>query len=73
MGLSVWNQCDTSEYFSVSTIEKGKMKDAGLNLTVKELKERAKNSYPYAKILTGSEKYLGQHRKTNIYRYKDFK
>ena len=73
MGLSVFNQCDKKQYFSISTIETKRMKENGLNMTKKELQERAKQSVPYAEILTGQSKLIGQRRKTKIYRYVDFK
>ena len=49
------------------------MKNAGLTITAKELKEKARNAVPYAEIYTGQSKVLGFRRKTKIYRYVDFK
>ena len=73
MGISVFNECDTRKYFSISTIDKKQMQRNGLNMTIKELQERAKKTVPYAEILTGQSKVLGFRRRTKIYRYEDFK
>lgn len=72
MGMSVWSQCDTRKYFSISTIEKKRMDEYGLNMTIQELRNRAVASPPYAEVLTGQSKVLGYRRKTKIYRYEDF-
>lgn len=73
MGFSVFSECDTRKYFSISTIDLKHMKNAGLTITAKELKEKARNAVPYAEIYTGQSKVLGFRRKTKIYRYVDFK
>lgn len=72
MGLSVWNQVDTKQYFSISTIDKKQMKEHGIEMTIAQLQEIARRTDPYAKVMTGSSRCLGQHRMTKIYRYKDF-
>ena len=48
------------------------MDKAGVKMTIAQLREIARRTNPYAKILTGSNRCLGQHRMTNIYRYEDF-
>lgn len=70
MGLSVSNQVDTKVYFSLSTINKEIMQKIGLNITAKDLRERAKKSNPYMVLSTGD--VYGHQKSTNIYRYKDF-
>lgn len=72
MGLSVFSQCDTKKYFSISTIEKSKMEQYGINMSVENLKKLARNSLPYAEIHTGQSKAIGYRRITKIYRYEDF-
>ena len=73
MGVSVYSECDTRKYFSISRIDLKAMRDAGLNITAKELKEKARKSVPYAEIYTGQSKTMGFRQKTKIYRYIDFK
>lgn len=53
MGLSVSNQVDTKIYFSLSTIKREVMQELGLNMTAKDLRERAKKSNPYMVLSTG--------------------
>ena len=47
------------------------MKNAGLKMTKKELREKAKNSAQYIIIYTGEKD--GKCRRTKVYRYEDFK
>lgn len=70
MGLSVNNQCDKSQYFSLSTISKEAMRSAGLTMTAKALKELARKSPPHMTLVTGD--YFSHVRQTNVYRYVDF-
>ena len=72
MGLSVWNQVDNSKYFCLSSINKKILAKHGINISLTQFKEIVRRTAPYTKILTGSDRCLGQHRKTNIYRYEDF-
>ena len=72
MGLSVWNQVDNSKYFCLSSINKKILAKNGINIPLSQFKEIVKRTPPYTKILTGSSRCLGHHRKTNIYRYEDF-
>lgn len=69
MGLSVWNQVDTDQYFSISTIDKKKMAKYGVKMSIAQLKIIARCSPPVTQIPTGGE---GRIRMTKIYRYKDF-
>ncbi len=46
MGLNLENQVNMKKYFSISTIDKTKMKEAGLTMTAKELKEIARRTPP---------------------------
>ncbi len=73
MGLSVWNQVDNKKYFCLSSIDKKCMKDNDIEMPVTHFKEIVRRTKPFTRILTGSERCLGQHRMTNIYRYEDFK
>ncbi len=72
MAMSIFSQCDTSKYFSLSTIDKNRMEELGLNMTVKQLREQARHSVPVSEVPTGSHN-PGQFRMTKIYRYLDFK
>lgn len=71
MNLSVHSQCDKNKYFSISTIDAEAMKNAGLKMTKKELREKAKNSAQYIIIYTGEKD--GKCRRTKVYKYEDFK
>ena len=73
MGESVSNQVNTDRYFSISTISLEKMKQAGLNMTVAELREKARKSANYQIIFTGESRAFGHRKKTKIYKYEDFK
>ena len=73
MGESVSNQVNTDRYFSISTISKEKMIKAGLNMTVAELREKARHSAHYQIIYTGEHGESGHKKKTRIYKYEDFK
>lgn len=73
MGASVSNQVNTDRYFSISTINKEKMIKAGLNMTVAELREKARHSKNYKIIYTGESGECGHKKKTRIYKYEDFK
>lgn len=72
MGLSVYNQCDSRHYFSLSTISKEAMRQAGLTMTIKELKEMARKTNPSMVLITGETHARGQRRQTNVYKYEDF-
>ncbi len=72
MGISVWNQVDNNKYFSLSSVDKKVMKKFGIEIPVSKFKDIVRQTTPHTKILTGSERCLGQHRWTNIYRYEDF-
>lgn len=69
MGISVKDIYPKSEYFSISSIEKIEMEKHGVNLTIKELRRRAKLSKPSKYVYTGSST---QYRKTPVYKYADF-
>lgn len=73
MGVSVFSEVDTNKYFSVSTISKAKMKQNGLNLSIKQLRALALKSVPVTEILTGKPNEHGRCRKTKIYAYEAFK
>ena len=73
MGASVSNQVNTDRYFSISTINKEKMIQAGLNMTVAELREKARHSKNYKIIYTGESGEYGHKKKTRVYKYEDFK
>lgn len=73
MGISVYGELSSNEYFCISQIKKSAMEKHGLNMTIKELRERARNSKPFGWVLTGSIYVIGYHKKTSIYRYADFK
>ena len=45
------------------------MQELGLNMTAKDLRERAKKSNPYMVLSTGD--IYGHQKNTNIYRYKN--
>lgn len=72
MGASVKNQVDSKKYFSISTIEKEKLKEYGITMTIKDLKNLAKKRPCYTEILTGDSETHGHMRKVKIYRYSDF-
>ena len=72
MGLSVWNQVDNDKYFSLSSIDKKVLARKGINIPVSQFKEIARKTSAYTTIATGSNRVMGQRRKTNIYRYEDF-
>ena len=73
MGLSVWSEVDTKQYFSISTIKRDQMNEHGLTCTIKELQEMARKSVPVAEIYTGQRKNTGMRKKTKIYKYDDFR
>lgn len=73
MGLSVFNQVDTTKYFSLSTINEERMKEYGLQMTVTELKQLAKQRVPAVEILTGDSLISSHQRITKCWRYEDFK
>ena len=73
MGMSVFNQVDNNKYFSLSTINKTKLVEMGINLPVSKFREIAKRSPPFTSILTGSDVIPSKSRRTNIYKYDDFK
>lgn len=73
MGLSVYNQVDSKQYFSLSTINKARMEEYGLTISINELRNLARSRPPYAEIYTGNSKDLKFQRRTKIYRYIDFK
>ena len=72
MGLAVCNQVNEKVYFSISTISKEAMRENGLTMTMKELKEMARKRAPCFTIITGESHSRGQCRQTNIYKYTDF-
>ena len=72
MGMTVRNQIDTKKYFSVSTIDEKSMREAGVKLSVQELKERARGSPHWATVITGDPDDKNKQRETKIYRYEDF-
>lgn len=73
MGLSVINQINTKNFFSLSTISKERMAEHGLSMSVKELQEKARKSKPHCEILTGRPDVPGRQRLTKIWRYDDFR
>lgn len=73
MGLSVWSEVDTKQYFSISTIKKETMIEHNITCTIKELQEKARKSVPVAEIYTGQRKSTGMRKKTKIYKYDDFR
>lgn len=72
MGLSVWNQVDNWKYFSISSIDKKVLAKHGINISVTQFKEIVRRTPAYTTISTGSDRVMGQRRRTNIYRYEDF-
>lgn len=73
MALKFENQCNTDECFCLSKIDRQKMKNHGLQMSVKQLQTLARKSKPYKRIWTGSCYYDDRVRSTNVYRYDDFK
>lgn len=73
MGLSVWSQVDMNKYFSISNINKEKMQKLGVNMSIKQLRAKARKTAPFMEVLTGQSDDKGYKRKTKIYRYEDFK
>ena len=73
MGLSVINQINTKNFFSLSTISKERMAEHGLTMSVEELKEKARRTVPHCEILTGRPSVPERQRLTKIWRYEDFK
>ena len=72
MGLSVFNQVDSSKYFSLSSVTKKALREKGINMPIEMFKDIVRRTPPYTTISTGSDRVMGQRRKTNIYRYEDF-
>ncbi len=72
MGMSVWSEVDTNKYFSISTIDKAKMAKYGINMSIKQLRDLARETAPFTVILTGQSDDKGYRRRTKIYRYEDF-
>lgn len=73
MGLSVSNQVNPEKYFSLSTIDPNRMREHGLDMTVDQLRQRAK-TMPYAfEIYTGSSHNLACQRRVKIWAYESFK
>lgn len=72
MGLSVFNQVDSKEYFCISSIDKNILCQKGIPLSVNEFKEIVRKSPPFTTITTGSDMIDGRQRRTNIYKYDDF-
>ena len=72
MGLSVFNQVDNDKYFSLSSIDKKRMSENGINMSIERFKLIVRMTNPYALIPTGSNRVMGQRRMTKIYRYSDF-
>lgn len=73
MGLSIANQVDQNIFFSMSSITKTRLKNAGLNLTIAELKNKARQSPPYMVIFTGDKHNKAKRKQVNLWRYGDFK
>lgn len=73
MGMTVANQCDSKQYFSLSTIDKNRLKELGIPLTVKQLRDKARRTDPFNTLYTGDSSFQGRQRKTKIWRYEDFK
>lgn len=69
MGTSVKDIYPKNEYFSISSIEKIEMEKHGIDLTIKELRRRAKLSKTTKYVYTGSGINF---RKTAVYKYDDF-
>ena len=72
MGLSVANQVDEKQYFSLSSISKNRMRELGFKITMKELKEKARKAPPIAVIYTGDVHIKSKRKQVNIWRYEDF-
>lgn len=73
MGLSVSNQVDEKNYFSLSRINPEYMREHGLTISVSKLRQIARTSPQYFIIYTGQSKMLNCQRRTKIFRYDDFK
>ncbi len=73
MGLSVSNQVDEKNYFSLSHINPEFMKDHGLTISANKLRQIARRSPNYFIIYTGQSKMLNCQRRTKIFKYEDFK
>lgn len=67
MGLSVFNQVNSKEYFCISSIDKNILYQKGIPLSVSEFKEIVRKSPPFTTIITGSDMIDGRQRRTNIY------
>lgn len=72
MGIGVFDQVDRNQFFSISNIDKNLMKQYGINLSIKQLRAKARATVPFDEILTGQREENGYMRKTKIYRYIDF-
>ena len=72
MGLSVWNQVNSHQYFSISTIDAKELSCRNIQLSVSKFKEIVKKTPPHSTLITGSDRAMGHRRSTNIYRYDDF-
>lgn len=71
MGMSVYDQVDKRKYFSVSTIDKKRMEEYNINMTLKSFRQLVKKVAPYAEIMTGDPEI--KTKRTKIYRYEDFR
>lgn len=73
MGLSVSNQVNSEKYFSLSTIDPRRIEEHGLNMTVEQLRQKAKMT-PYSfEIYTGSSHNLAYQRRVKIWAYESFR
>ena len=64
-------QSGRDNFFILSDIDSKFMSQHGFDGSVKDFKERVRNSKPFTRVRTGSAHY--QFRSTPLYRIKDFK
>ena len=72
-GLSFKDQVNTKEYFSLSNIDLGMMKEHGLTMTAKALRELARRTPPAGEVFTGNGAFPQQQKLVKFWRYDYFK
>lgn len=72
-GLSFKDQVNTRDYFSLSHIDPEMMREHGLTMTAKALRELARKTLPAGEIFTGNSIYPKQQKLVKFWRYDDFK
>lgn len=65
-------QCDPNKYFTISKINKEKMQQAGLTMSVAELRNLARRRPHLTQIFTGSNTDETKRQLVKVYAYADF-